>query len=93
MDNVIQHTNYNGKMMLHFEQLLKVTGDLLYRVRIYDRDLNHADEILQMDDTHLIIAQSKWMTHHDVWLETAISKLGHMKHRLLTMMEDLLYTA
>ena len=77
----------------YFEKLYDTTGDLLYRVRIYDRDLINMDEIIAMDEAYEKIKINKWMMGSPLWQEKAIEKLKHMNYRLVTIMEDLLYTA
>lgn len=76
-----------------YQQLLTETEDLLYRVRIYDRDMVHTDEIIEMDRTHEMIGSLRWMSESEMFRTKAIEKLIRMRHRLLTMMEDLLFTA
>ncbi|MEK0313103.1 hypothetical protein [Cohnella sp. 56] len=76
-----------------YQQLLTETEDLLYRVRIYDRDMAHTDEIIEMDRTHEMIGSLRWMGESEMFRTKAIEKLIRMRHRLLTMMEDLLFTA
>ncbi|MFC3345342.1 hypothetical protein ACFOHW_23520 [Paenibacillus abyssi] len=83
----------NTKMKEYLEELFETTGDLLYRVRIYDKDLQNSEEIMAMDDAYSTIEKSKWMMHNEIWLEKTIDKLKNMRYRLLTMMENLLYTA
>ncbi|GBF74513.1 hypothetical protein PA598K_02861 [Paenibacillus sp. 598K] len=77
----------------YFERLYTTVGDLLYRVRIYDRDLMNTDEIIAMDETYEKIQVNKWMMGSPQWQERAIEKLENMNYRLVTIMEDLLYTA
>ena len=77
----------------HFERLYSTVGDLLYRVRIYDRDLMNTDEIIAMDEAYEKIQVNKWMMGSPQWQDKAIEKLGQMNYRLVTIMEDLLYTA
>jgi len=76
-----------------FEYLFESTGDLLYRVRMYDRDSIHREEIMQLDETHSMIGNTKWMAESDLLREHAAWKLVRMKQRLLTLLENLLYTA
>ncbi|MDI4646528.1 hypothetical protein [Cohnella hashimotonis] len=76
-----------------YQQLLTETEDLLYRVRIYDRDMVHTDEIIEMDRTHEMIGSLRWMSESEMFRTKAIEKLIRMRHRLMTMMEDLLFTA
>ncbi|MDG0793306.1 hypothetical protein OMP38_22485 [Cohnella ginsengisoli] len=76
-----------------YQQLLTETEDLLYRVRIYDRDMVHTDEIIEMDQTHEMISSLRWMGESEMFRTKAIEKLIRMRHRLMTMMEDLLFTA
>ncbi|MBD2847904.1 hypothetical protein IDH44_22135 [Paenibacillus sp. IB182496] len=80
-------------MQEYFEEILETTGDLLYRVIIYDRELNNCDEIVALDEAYTAIKKSAWMSSNSVWLGKAIERLERMKARLLTLMEDLLYTA
>ncbi|MFS0722859.1 hypothetical protein [Paenibacillus sp. 1P07SE] len=77
----------------YFERLYNTVGDLLYRVRIYDRDLMNTDEIIAMDEAYEKIQVNKWMMGSPQWQDRAIEKLEHMNYRLVTIMEDLLYTA
>lgn len=73
-------------------QLLDTTNDLLYRVRIYDRDLRFCDEILQLDRAYEL-AQAVVNLDNDKLQRKAFERLQEMRVRLLTMMEDLLFTA
>ncbi|WP_221469385.1 hypothetical protein [Cohnella nanjingensis] len=79
--------------MITFQQLMAETGDLLYRVRIYDRNLIHGDEILEMDRTYEMLNNMRWMGNSDLLRNIAAEKLLRMRRRLLTMMEDLLFSA
>lgn len=80
-------------MNQHFNQLLQTTGDLLQRVRQYDRASMNREEITHMDDTYRLLARTQWMRDSDLLRERAIVKLQQMKSRLITLLEDLLYTA
>ncbi|MBW7473618.1 hypothetical protein K0T92_02535 [Paenibacillus oenotherae] len=80
-------------MNQHFNQLLHTTGDLIRRIRRYDRESINREEIALMDDTYRLIARTAWVKDSDLLRERAIMKLQQMKTRLITMMEDLLYTA
>jgi len=77
----------------YFEHLFETTGDLLYRVRIYDRELTKVDEIIEMDETYSMIERKLKNMDNDAWKDRAAHKLLQMKHRLVTMMEDLLFSA
>ncbi|MFC5651647.1 hypothetical protein ACFPYJ_21530 [Paenibacillus solisilvae] len=77
----------------YVEQLFEATGDLLYRVRMYDRELSNSLEISQMDETYRTIKNSKWVMGSELLRDRTILKLQQMKFRLVTMMENLLYTA
>ncbi|MBB6636351.1 hypothetical protein [Cohnella thailandensis] len=74
------------------ENLWNVTDDLLYRVRIYDRNLAYSDEIVKMDELHRKI-DSLRVSDDERLLAFGVDKLKEMRSRLLTMMEDLLFTA
>ncbi|QHW30344.1 hypothetical protein GZH47_05465 [Paenibacillus rhizovicinus] len=79
-----------------YKQLMDSTGDLLYRVRIYDRNLEKSDEILQMDEayTRMRLAFEAIDARQDNgMMERFAGKLQQMRTRLITMMEDLLHTA
>ncbi|MCC3372887.1 hypothetical protein [Cohnella sp. REN36] len=76
-----------------FQQLLAETGDLLYRVRMYDRELIHGDEILEMDRTYEMLNNMRWMDNSELLRSIAADKLLRMRRRLLTLMEDLLFSA
>ncbi|MFC5703537.1 hypothetical protein ACFPVX_19815 [Cohnella faecalis] len=80
-------------MNMTIRQLAETTSDLLYRVRVYDRDLKYSDEIIAMDDTHSALKKAVLHGEGGRHRERAIEKLQQMRRRLLTMMEDLLYTA
>jgi hypothetical protein len=81
-------------MKLYFEELYQTTGDLLKRVKTYDRNNLNLEEINQMYFTHCGIEFTKSIhSANRIWMERAIVNLEYMKSRLLTIMEDLLYTA
>jgi hypothetical protein len=74
------------------ENLWNATDDLLYRVRIYDRNLAYSDEIVKMDELHRKI-ESLRVSDDERLVAFGVDKLKEMRTRLLTMMEDLLFTA
>lgn len=74
------------------ENLWNATDDLLYRVRIYDRNLAYSDEIVKMDELHRKI-ESLRVSDDERLVAFGGDKLKEMRTRLLTMMEDLLFTA
>lgn len=80
-------------MRTNIEQLIESTGDLLYRVRIYDRDMQFTDEILEMDRIHEDLSHVNWKIVPEVIVRSAVEKLAKMKSRLVTMFEDLLFIA
>lgn len=83
-------------MNMMYERLLDATEDLLYRVRIYDRDLAKSDEILQMDEAYSRMRQAFHAidARQDAKaMERISAKLQQLRMRLITMMEDLLHTA
>jgi hypothetical protein len=80
-------------MLNAFEQLLSETGDLLYRVRIYDRDLAYGEEIMEMDDLHAELTERHWSAETEFSKREAAEQLAAMKYRLLTLFEDLLFIA
>jgi hypothetical protein len=77
----------------NFEHLFAATGDLLNRVRLYDRNLIKSDEIVELHRDYRKIETKMKHIENEACLERAIEKLQQMKFRLLTMMEDLLFTA
>jgi len=76
-----------------FEQLWANTADLLSKVRIYDRKKTFSEEIVELDETHRALAVMKKLPGAELMMDRSIEKLKRMRHRLLTIMEDLLYTA
>jgi hypothetical protein len=79
---------------LYFEALYQANGVLLNQVKKYDRKLRNKEELEHMDITYSGIEFTKSMYGTNrVWMERAVLNLEQMKFRLLTMMEDLLYTA
>lgn len=78
-----------------YQRLMDSTEDLLYRVRIYDRNLEKCDEILQMDEAYSRMRQAfDAIDARNVGaLERIAARLQQMRTRLITMMEDLLHTA
>lgn len=80
-------------MNQQFNHLLHTTGDLLQRVRQYDRNSANREEIIRMDEAYRLLARTKWMKDSDLLRERAIAKLQQMKARLITLLENLLYTA
>ncbi|THF73847.1 hypothetical protein [Cohnella fermenti] len=74
------------------EQLWETTDDLLYRVRIYDRKLAYSEEIMRIDELHGKLASLRVTDDEDL-IAYGIEKLRGLRLRLLTMMEDLLFTA
>ncbi|WP_274651815.1 hypothetical protein [Paenibacillus humicola] len=80
-------------MKQSFETLMESTGDLLHRVRKYDRDLMHSEEIKRLGETHALIGQAIWVADSDPLRERVMEKLIRMKIRLMTLLENLLYTA
>ncbi|MBM7565744.1 hypothetical protein JOC55_002690 [Paenibacillus sacheonensis] len=80
-----------------YKQLMDSTEDLLYRVRIYDRNLEKSDEILQMDEAYSCVRQAfdtiDVRQDNSGRVERLAARLQQMRTRLITMMEDLLYTA
>jgi hypothetical protein len=75
------------------ELLMSAVGDLLYRVRVYDRRMLFADEIAEIDRTFERYSQTPWTIENEKSKRRAIEQLARMKSRLLTMLEDLLYIA
>ncbi|QHT60380.1 hypothetical protein GXP70_10795 [Paenibacillus lycopersici] len=79
-----------------YRQLLESTEDLLYRVRIYDRNLEKSDEILQMDEAYKRMRQAFDVIEarqDSGMMERFAARVQQMRTRLITMMEDLLHTA
>ncbi|WP_308638946.1 hypothetical protein [Paenibacillus silvisoli] len=76
-----------------FERLLKSTEDLLYRVRIYDRNSHRSDEITQMDEVcgRMSLAYHSLQQCDDRSLEHLAIRLQQLRIRVITMMEDLLH--
>ncbi|MBO7743918.1 hypothetical protein I8J29_06905 [Paenibacillus sp. MWE-103] len=82
-------------MNLFYKRLMDSTEDLLYRVRIYDRELKKCDEILQMDEAYGQLRQAfdAIDSRNESAMERVAAKLQQMRQRLITMMEDLLHAA
>ncbi|WP_219836381.1 hypothetical protein [Paenibacillus sp. R14(2021)] len=79
-----------------YARLMDSTEDLLYRVRIYDRNLEKSDEILQMDEAYSRMRQAFDAIDarcDSSRMERIAAKLQQMRIRLITMMEDLLHPA
>ncbi|CAM4307041.1 hypothetical protein [Paenibacillus tarimensis] len=84
----------NPTMKQYFDELYKTTSELLDRIKRYERADSNAEEIKNMYRTFYDIEYTKAMQVHDRdWMERAVMKLENMKLRLLTIMEDRLYTA
>ncbi|PZD95991.1 hypothetical protein DNH61_11205 [Paenibacillus sambharensis] len=84
----------NPTMKQYFDELYKTTSELLDRIKRYERADSHAEEIKNMYVTFYDIEYTKAMQVNDRdWMERAVMKLENMKLRLLTIMEDRLYTA
>lgn len=80
-------------MRTTFEPLWASTADLLYRARKYDRHQQFARELSEFSEVHRLLGQMKLMAGGDHLAEGAAEKLRQIRRRLLTIMEDLLYTA
>ncbi|MBP3964282.1 hypothetical protein [Paenibacillus lignilyticus] len=78
-----------------YERLLRSTEDLLYRVRIYDRNLTRSEEITQLDEAYGLMSTALLRSQgsDDHSMECFASRLQQVRLRLITMMEDLLHPA
>jgi len=76
-----------------FEQLLATTDDLLYRARIYDRNMLHSDEIVRMAEMRKSLVRNRRNDDSNPLRDRAVDTLIIMRQRLLTLLEDMLYTA
>ncbi|SDW86094.1 hypothetical protein [Paenibacillus sp. CF384] len=78
-----------------YERLLRSTEDLLYRVRIYDRNLTRSEEITQLDEAYGLMSTALLRSQgsDDHSMEYLASRLQQVRLRLITMMEDLLHPA
>ncbi|WP_027091040.1 hypothetical protein [Cohnella thermotolerans] len=76
-----------------FEQLWASTADLLHRVKKYDRHMAFSREISEISEAHRMLGVMKKMAGAEPMADRAVEKLKRMRQRLLTIMEDLLYTA
>ncbi|RUS48400.1 hypothetical protein [Cohnella sp. AR92] len=74
------------------ETLWNATSDLLYRVRSYDRKLAYSEEVLRMNEQLRRIEGLKFSDDEEL-IALEVEKLKEMRSRLLTVMEDLLFTA
>lgn len=76
-----------------FEQAWAGTADLLYRVRQYDRRQRFGSELGELNEAHRMLGMMVQMAGGEHLADEAVEKLKRIRQRLLTMMEDLLYTA
>ncbi|TVY00610.1 hypothetical protein [Cohnella terricola] len=80
-------------MKSSLEQLLATTDDLLYRARIYDRNLLRRDELLRMGEMRDSLVRNRWIADNGPLRDRAVETLLLMRQRLITLLEDMLYTA
>ncbi|MCQ6558235.1 hypothetical protein [Paenibacillus mendelii] len=74
-------------MQRSLEQLFKSTGDLLQRVRKYNRDPIHRESIMAMNETYSVISKAKWLQDSDLFRQWTIDRLRRMEYKLLTILE------
>jgi|GEM_PF-1962473 len=81
-------------MNQYFEELYRGTGDLLDKVKQFDRGMRNGEEIARLQEAYSGIEFSRsFHGTNKAWMERAIQHLEQIKGRLLTIMEDLLYSA
>lgn len=76
-----------------FDQLWASTADLLYKALKYDRHQQFALELGELSEQHRMLGQMKKLAGGEYLEDGAVEKLRQLQPRLVTIMEDLLYTA
>jgi len=80
-------------MKVTYEQLLEITDDLLIRFRAADRRAKHFSELARLSETHAALLRNRPFLQNGPKSEWALATLTQMRLRLITLLEDVLYTA